>query len=442
MTRIYSEYAYSQGPRSECWWRETCETPPGDLLESKIACDVAIVGGGFTGLNAALTLAKAGVDVALFEAEFFGFGASGRNGGFCCLGGARDYSNRKIDSIYGEDARRTWRQAEQNAVSHVADFIEQRDLQVDKHSKGEVWLAHRASDMAQAETIAAQTFDNYGVDARIIYKDDLRREGLSAGFHGAIETPIGFGLNPGKYLAGLVTAARDSGVRLYENAPIDGMRHTTGCWTLTSNTAVIAAEKVIIATNGYTSEHLPSWLAGRYLPTQSSIVLSRPLSSSEREAQGWTSRQMCYDSRNLLHYFRLLPDNRMLFGMRGGLIASAPAEARSKARVMRDFYRFFPKWSHVELTNYWSGFVSLSPTGFPFVGEIPDHTGLLCAMNYHGNGVAMGSYCGHLIAKRILGRDTSEIPRMLSQPPSTFPLGRARRALLPIAYLGFALSDI
>ena len=130
----------------------------------------------------------------------------------------------------------------------------------------------------------------------------------------------------------------------------------------------------------------------------------------------------------------------MLFGMRGGMGASANAEASAKQRVLRDFRKIFPAWSHVELTHYWSGLVNLSRNGLPFVGEIPEHAGLFCSMCYHGNGVAMGSYCGHQAAKLML--KLSEPPQILNNPLTKFPFGAYRRLAIPAAYGSFALSDV
>lgn len=442
MTRIFSPYTYSEAPRSGCWWTETCDVSEGATLDADRHCDVAIVGGGFTGLNAALRLAEAGVDVALFEANAFGWGASGRNGGFCCLGGARVESNAAIERSFGAGAHLAWRAAEKAAIDHVEAFVDAQSLDVDRHSHGETWLAHRPKDMAYAHAAVAAYKENYDVDVEVLEKNELAAHGLQAGLHGALNIPIGFGLNPRKYLAGLVSAAKTAGADLYDRMPVGAVERIGQAWALRVGAHRVTADKVLIATNGYSSDTLPDWLAGRYMPAQSSVVVSRPLTDDELATQGWTSRQMSYDSRNLLHYFRLMPDNRMLFGMRGGLGSSPASERRARQRVEHDFYKMFPAWSTVPLTHYWSGLVSLSPSGFPFVGEVPGRTGLYASLCYHGNGVAMGSFCGKMIADHILGSTSDVVSKILSRPPARFPFGRFRRIVMPIAYAGFALRDL
>ncbi len=441
MNRIYSDYVYSEAPRARCWWTETCDLPALPVVQEDMDCDVAIIGGGVTGLNAALTLAAAGTDTVLLEGKVIGWGASGRNGGFCCLGGARGDSNARIDTTFGPEARHAWRQAEKDAVTYVSDLIETAGMEVDRHSDGETWLAHRSKDMRDAEEKCAEIAQDYGVEAQIIEKADLAARGLQGGFHGAVQIPIGFALNPRKYLAGLTDLALGAGARLCEQAAVDSLTRCGGQWKLGLGARTVKARNVVVATNGYSSDTLPPLLSGRYMPMQSSVVTTRPLAADELAAQGWTSRQMSYDSRNLLHYFRLMPDNRMLFGMRGGLRGTAASEQRAQRRIFSGFRNMFPAWAGVEITHYWSGMVCMSRSGFPFVGESPHDPGLFLSLCYHGNGVAMGSYCGALIASTVLGRAT-DLPAPLSHAHAAFPLGRFRRLLTPFVYAGLKMADL
>jgi len=172
------------------------------------------------------------------------------------------------------------------------------------------------------------------------------------------------------------------------------------------------------------------------------VIVTRPLTDEEINAAGWFSNQMVYDSRYLLHYFRLMPDRRMLFGMRGALMTGPAAEARAIANVRREFEQFFPAWRHVETPYGWSGMVCLARDHMPFVGEVPDNKGMYASLCYHGNGVAMGTYCGALAASAILEEtDTLPFPVAVKTPLSQFEFGGFRRALLPFAYLWYGLAD-
>ncbi|QBF29718.1 FAD-binding oxidoreductase [Thalassococcus sp. S3] len=428
MRRLYGAYAYGPGPRNGCWWDETVPRRDWPVFEGGEA-DVGIVGAGFTGLSAALALAEAGASVTVLEAETPGWGASGRNGGFCCLGGAKISATRLAHRYGAEDAEAYW-QAERDAVTHVADLLERLGIDADMHSQGETQLAHNPRAMARLRADASP-------EARVIEAKDLAGEGLAGPFFGAVTEPYGFALNPRKYLHGLASAAERAGARIFAGSPVTDAQKRR----LQTATGILRCDRVIWATNGYSSEEGPGWMAGRYLPTQSNVMVTRPITPQEQEAQGWTSGQMAYDTRNLLHYFRLMPDGRFLFGMRGGIFSSPRAEERARRRLRRDFERMFPAWRQVETTHHWSGMVCLSPKALPFAGSVPGAPDILVGQAYHGNGVAMGSFLGHQLGQRSLGRPAA-IPRPIAEPPRQFPLGRFRRALVPPLYAALALRDL
>ena len=439
MTRIFPDYTYGPGPRKNCWWDQTIAAPDWPALQGSAKADVAIIGGGFTGVNAALRLAEAGLSVIVCEAGPPGFGASGRNGGFCCLGGGK-ISNAALTRTFGSDGRRAYRQAEVAAITHVASHLDRFSIDADRHSDGETQLAHSPRVAARFRAEADEIAEDYGVACRI--DDDTRAVGMATKCHGALTIPLGFALNPRKYLFGLARAAEAAGVRFCADTRIMGMERDGSGHRLISQNGDIRADRVIIATNGYSADDLPDWLAARYIPAQSSVLVTRPLTQAELDAQGWTSRQMTYDSRNLLHYFRLMPDNRFLFGMRGGILSSPRVEAVALARVRRDFEAMFPAWSGVDAPFGWSGMVCLTRNETPFVGAVPDRPGLYAALGYHGNGVAMGSYTGKLLAELAQGQTPDLYPAAMQRPLPRFPLGRGRRALMPFVYAGLALGDL
>lgn len=439
MKRIFSDYAYGPGPRNNCWWDETITAPDWPEQRGEMQVDVTVIGGGFTGLSAALHLAETGVNVVVLEAESPGWGASGRNGGFCCLGGSK-LSTKAMLRKYGEEATRTYAEGEEASVALVADLLRKHQIEADTHSRGETVLAHSPRALKQMK----QQVDHIraaGVDVAFHPKEELASVGMNGAFFGAMTTPVGFGLNPRKYLFGLAQAATDAGAKLFQHSPALRIAQAGGQQIVTTAKGKIRSEKVVIATNGYSSDDLPDWLAARYMPTQSSAMVTRPLSEEELQAQGWFSDQMAYDSRNMLHYFRLMPDRRFLFGMRGGLMSSPGVEAGIRRKLRRDFEALFPHWREVESTHSWSGMVCLARDMVPFVGPIPDHPGLFAGLCYHGNGVAMGSYAGRLLADLVQGK-TPELPYSpVIQGLRRFPFGTARRVVMPPAYAFFGLMD-
>ncbi len=427
MSRIFPAYTYGEGPRARCYWPTTADASDYPSAQGAITCDVAVIGAGFTGLSAALKLTQAGSDVVVLEAQTPGWGASGRNGGFCCLGGAAA-SDTVMAKLYGEPACREFHETEAQAVTTARDLIDGNNIACDTHSEGETLMAHTQTAMDGFEKKAKSIEKDYGVTPTLLRQDELAQHGLAGPFFGALTTPIGFALNPLKYTLGLAQAATDAGARIFANTPVQSIDQQ-GVFTLTTPEATITAKRLIVATNGYSSDDLPAWMRARYLPTQSNVIVSRPMSDDELRAQGWTSHQMCYDDRFFLHYFRLMPNKRMLFGMRGGLISSARADARMYREIRKHFERMFPAWTQVETPFTWQGLLSVSADLTPYAGPIPDMPGAFTALSYHGNGVAMASYAGTLLADLAQGHAPQTVyPKIMQTPPRRFPLGKLRRA--------------
>ncbi len=427
MTRLYEAPAY-EGPNPS-YWMDTVDIAPWSQMDGDISADVVVVGGGFTGLNAARTLAAQGASVIVVDSRHPAWGASGRNGGFCCLGGGK-LPDGAFRRQFGAEALETWKDTQKASVSYVSALLEQNSIDVDRCSGGETLLAHSARAWR-----AIQNEEGVLHDAA-----DLAQQGLGGPWFGGVTQPIGFGLNPAKYMSGLNDLCRAQGITMFQDTHVSVMSRRDGRWRLQTDRGTISADQVIVATNGYSSEHLPEWLRARYLPISSNVIVTRPLTQAEREAAGWTSTQMCYDSRYMLHYFRMLPDGRFLFGMRGGLFATSHIQARIQRKIRKDFNRMFPAWRDVEITHDWYGLLSMTGKLLPFVGPVPEQPGLFAALGYHGNGVAMASYSGHLLAQQMLG--VEKIPDVLCAEPSRFPLGRHRRYLLAPAYLAGEAFDL
>ncbi|WP_306114292.1 MULTISPECIES: FAD-binding oxidoreductase [unclassified Roseovarius] len=441
MTRVFPAYTYGEGPREHCYWPGTVTMPDYPAAQGDITCDVAVIGAGFTGLSAALHLAEGGSDVVVVDAHTPGWGASGRNGGFCCLGGSAA-SDTILAKLYGEAARQEFRQTEIEAVKCARHLIDRHGINCDTHSEGETLMAHNQKAMDGFAAKADNIQRDYGVTATITQKADLEANGMRGPFHGAITTPLGFALNPLKYTAGLADAAMRSGVRVFGGSPVQRIDQQ-GSFILKTPQAKITARRLIVATNGYSSDDLPRWLRARYLPTQSNVIVTRPMSDNELAAQGWTTHQMSYDDRFLLHYFRLMPNKQMLFGMRGGLVSSAAADARMYRLIRRHFETMFPAWAGVETPYNWQGLLSISPDLTPYAGPIPEMKGAFTALSYHGNGVAMATYAGALLADQLLGRANRRLhPKIMQSPPKRFPLGRFRRATIwPLYAMAMVTGD-
>lgn len=442
LRRIYEAAAYGAASLDGCYWADTASDAGHDApLQGLERADVAIVGAGFAGLSAALHLAGQGMRTAVLDLHEPGWGASGRNGGFCCLGGAMA-SREQLIRRYGAADHARFRQAEMRAIEHVRQALDHHGIEADLHSHaGEVQLAHSPRAMAVLHRHRDEAARDYGVQPRLLDRHQLAAQGLrGTGFHGGLILPLGFALNPRKYVLGLARAARAAGVRLYPRSPVTLITRAGSGYRLDSPNGSMSAGKVLVATNGYSAENLPDWMRARYLPVQSSILVTRPLTPEEIAAQGWLSDLMAFDTRHLLHYFRLMPDRRVLFGMRGGLRWRPSDQQRIRQRAHAHFREIFPAWAGVEITHFWSGLANLTRDLVPFAGPVPGMPGVWAAFGWHGNGVAMASWTGNQIARRILGQP-DDLPGFFGLPPRRFELGAARRLALWAAYAWYELTD-
>lgn len=403
--------------------------------------DVAVIGAGFAGLSAALKLAQTGVSVCVLEAEQVGYGASGRNAGFCCLGGTMLDEYQLVRKFGLEEARKflAYQVAGINLVAHRLDTW---GVQADRHSKGEMYLAHRPRDLTAFHLHTGFLKDSFGIRARVLTKADLEAEGYGGpGFHGGLHMPYGFALNPMTYLLALADQLRKAGGKIFGKSEVTGLNRDGERWSLETRHGFVRSRKVVLAGNGYAG-NTPKWLYGRTLPVMSSIQVTRPLTDADLSAQGWTADTMAADTRNLLHYFRLLPDRRFLFGTRGGVFENAPALAAMQERAHAEFRTMFPAWADIEPDYSWHGHVCLSRTLTPFVGEVPGLNGIYAAMGWHGSGIALASISGEKIAGLITGKlQPQDLPAPLRRPFRKFPLPALRKLYLQGAYWWYGLQD-
>lgn len=442
MQRPYENAAYDTSQPVGSYWESTVPGPHSTTpARGEIRTEVAIIGGGFTGLNAALQLAEEhGISPLVLESGPFGWGASGRNGGFCCLGGAKLSLAGQVRR-FGLDQTRAFVDVQKQAIALVADNLDRYGIAADRHSDGELLLAHSPAAYRQMLAEAEDEHRTFGLTYQAYPKSDLAGIGTDApGFHGGVRATSGFALNPLKYNQGLARSAEAAGVALHSHSPATSIAQAGSGFVITTPEARIHADRLIIASNGYSADDVPDAMRGRFLPIISAILVTRPISRQEQADQGWTGDLMAYDARHLLHYFRLMPDGRFLFGQRGAVRWTASGTEWARRTNRRDFEAMFPAWKGVETSHFWGGLLCLTPRLHPFLGPLPDLPGAYAAFGYHGNGVAMASKAGRMVADMVAGRK-GELPSILRADSGRFPLPMFRRNYLRAAYVKYRLED-
>jgi glycine/D-amino acid oxidase-like deaminating enzyme len=280
----------------------------------------------------------------------------------------------------------------------------------------------------------------FGLDSQVLSKADLDSGYLaSREAHGAVLHKDGFALHALKYARGLARAALSKGAVIHGASPVIDWRRDGASHLLRTPGGTVRTRQVVIATNGYTGDRLHPWTSGRLLPVLSNIIVTRPLSAAERDSVGWRTYQKIWDSRRLLFYYRLLPDNRILFGARGGVEDSAAEHRYRRAWLERRLGEMFPPLAGIGSDYFWHGWVCVSYDKNPHAGTTDDptvHYFLACI----GSGVALATHCGKLLARK-LGGGAAPFGDLLEMPLPRFPFPAFRRVYQRLAYAAFAIQD-
>ena len=412
------------------YWEASAGEPVAgsDPLTADERCDVAIIGAGFTGLSAAYHLLRdGGMSVRVLEAGAPGWGASGRNGGHCCFGGAGLDAN-EIAAKFGADVARRNIDTQRASIELVRDLALAEGLEIDRQGEGEFCIAHTpkafhelAGEVEKWRRLGG--FDCELMPAEAFYERAYRGPDI----HGAMLFPFGFGLHPMKYARELARLAQRHGAIIHGSSPVVGWERGGGRHRLITPNGSVSANKVLVATNGFTRDDLHPAFAGRLLPAISQIVATRPLTDDELSAHAWSTDTPLYDTRPMFSYLRVLPDRRLTLGGAGGLSGTPGSAAHWTAFLRRRVATMFPAWKDVRIDYSWRGFVCLTADHMTHLGEVADDPGVFYSLAYHGNGVAMATWCGRAIAGSISGRGNDAIPPTMCQPLPRFPIPALRK---------------
>ena len=406
-------------------------------------CDTAIIGGGYTGLSAAYHLARdASADVRLLEAGPLGWGASGRNGGFCTLP-PTGLSLDGIVSRYGLAEARRFIASQVAAVDLVCSLAVDEKIGLRPQGEGTLHVAHAPARTAELEN-ERDALKSFGIAARLIPREEVAETYYdSTEQFGALHNPVGFGLQPLRFVRGLAAAAARAGAKLHSGSPVIRWEREGRMHRLVTPTGTLRARRVLVATNGFTRPPLPPTLAQNVIPVMSNIVVTRPLSDGERAAQNWRTEMPCANTRHHLFYYRLLPDRRFLFGARGDLTGKPGDGAKMRLFMERRLGEVFPAWAGIPTTHYWRGLVCMAARLTPSIGRLDDDPTVFFALGYHGDGVSAAPWCGRMVAQLIGGKaELSDIPAPLRGPPARIPFPALRRWYLRAALGYYWFTDL
>ena len=414
------------------WYEDTAgPRPEYPALDGDISCDVAIVGGGFTGLSAAAHLAKAGTNVVLIEAHRFGDGASGRNGGQ--MGTGQRAWAEELESEYGFSRAKALFDLAEEAKSHLLDFAAANAIEID-YVPGQLSVAHkpRYVDDYKAHAEVMATRFNYPHLTFMDAKEAAERLGSTAYFGGTRDTGTGH-IHPLKLVIGTARVATQAGAQLFERTSSTGITSTGGKVRIATPRGTITASKCLIGVNAYGGSLEPV-SAAHIMPIGSFIGATVALGADSKVLPGGEAVD---DSRFVVRYFRKSTDGRLLFGGREIYAVKDPKDIH--IHIRRQIAEIYPALREVEITHGWGGYVGITMPRKPFVREVMPN--VISAGGYSGHGVMLSNFFGKLYAETVAGnRDRLRLIEDLNIPP--FPGGRRFRSpLLFLALNWYALRD-
>jgi len=443
--RLYHPAMYDfEAPAASVWGGLATVSPLMPPLDGDVSCDVAVIGAGYTGLSAALHLARDhALQVRVLDAGDAGWGASGRNGGFCCLYPS-SLGLTQLCRRYGVDATREFLHSQLQAIELIEELAAAEQIDLQRQGSGVYEVAHMPSRLFELADYGQHLQSGFGIASRLIDPHEFGATvHRSSEQFGALHVEAGFGLNPLAFAQGLARAAMRHGAICHGRSEvIEWRREPDGRHRLLSARGSVLCERVIVATNGYTPEGLIPGLRGRLIPVVSNIITTRPLAETELAAQGWQTETPCSNTRRLLFYYRLLPDRRLLFGARGDTTGTPADGARMRAWMTHRLGEVFPAWRDVSISHYWRGFICMSRNGTPAIGALDEAGTILYGLAFHGNGVAAAPWTGRMLARVAAGAaSVSAIPQIMRGPAPRIPLPGLRLWYLRAALACFGWSD-
>jgi glycine/D-amino acid oxidase-like deaminating enzyme len=390
------------------FWLSQLNIIPNSSLMEDISTEFLIIGGGFTGLSTAYYLKKLNPnsDITLIEKEYIGFGASGRNAGFCMSLFGLDLSLTALR--YGKANTLSAYQYTKSGIKMVKNFIEENQIDCDFEYPGFIRVA--TSKLYEKRLFKEYQFAlNIGIDdAKWLNKEEIKGYIYSPIIRcGWLEENCGL-LNPAKLAIGMKNLIEKKGVKIYEKTPFVKIKKLNNGYEVKTEKGSIKTKKIVFATNAYS--HLINYIKRKQVPAFTHIVLTEPLTDNQIKEIGWLKRQGLEDSRNLIHYFRLTKDNRLLMGGEDVTVAfgkkmNYDLNPKTFNKLLDFIYKIFPPLKGIKIEYKWGGPVSITLDLIPAIGFIGSKDAIF-SLGCIGHGVSLTHINGLTIAELLLEKET------------------------------------
>lgn len=401
-------------------------------LQESVRTDVCVIGGGYTGLSAALNLAEQGFDVVLLEAERIGFGASGRNGGLIGSGQRKDVD--ELEKQFGfARSRELWQFAE-DAKSEVRERVAKHNIDCDLQH-GHLEGVHKQSYVGMAQATADALAERYDYPhARALSREETRAMVATDDYLEGLQDQQAMTIHPLNYALGLARAAREAGVKIFENSRVLNYTRSDPA-TIRTEEGSVEAQFIVLACNGYLGK-LESRVAGKIMPINNFLITTEPLDEDRANAL-IPGRYGIHDTRYVVNFFRMSADRRLIFG--GGENYRSKFPKDIAAFVRPKMLNLFPQLDDVRIEYAWGGTLSVTVNRLPHVGRLAPN--LFFAQGYSGHGVSISNFAGKVIAEAI-GGTASRFDVLARIPTHTFPGGTLLRFPgMVLGMLYYSLKD-
>ena len=444
MKNIYHPDIYNFKKPVDSYWEETTnENFNLHNLTKDISSEVVVIGGGYTGLLCAINLIENyNLDVILLEAGKIGWGASSRNGGFCSFPPIKT-SFKKLQKIYGkEETKKFFRNAVEGS-NYTKGIISNYNIDCDVTGDCNFILAHHPNKFKQIKEQAKVYKSEFGIETEIYSKEEFDKIGHGGTEQfGALSYKPGFAINPLKFVNGIARYAIAKKLKIFEHTLVNKIDKIDASYILRTKEGSVKTKKIVVATNGFYQEGLVPQMNSRILPVISNIIVTRKLTKTEIDYHNFKTSSPIANTKNLLYYYRKLPDNRILFGTRGDFVGSDKSNL-DRSKIMEKFLKnIFPEWSNISIDYNWRGLIAMSQKLTPSIGKIENEE-IYYGFGYHGVGVSSAPWTGKQLSELVFSSNSKDlnISKIYKGLPKKFIFPKLRIIYFRLAVLFYNIKD-
>ena len=444
MKNIYHSDIYKfEKPVNSYWEDTTKENFNLNKLTKDINSEVAIIGGGYTGLLCAINLIENyNLDVVLLEAGKVGWGASSRNGGFCAFPPIKT-NFKNLQKIFGKDETKKFFRNAVEGSNYTKSIIKDYNIDCDVTGDSNFILAHHPSKFKQIREQAEIYKNEFGIETEIYSKEEFDKIGhTGTEQYGALSYRPGFAINPLKFVNGIARYALSKKLKIYDHSLVTKIEKNNNSYILRTSQGSVNTKKIVVATNGFYQEGLVPQMNSRILPVISNVIVTRKLSKNEIDLHNFKTYSPIMNTKNLLYYYRKLPDNRILFGTRGDFIGSDQSNLNRSKKMEKFFKNIFPDWSKVSIDYSWRGFIAMSQKLTPSIGKIENEE-IYYGFGYHGVGVSTAPWTGKQLSKLVFSSNSKDlnISKIYKGLPKKFIFPKLRVFYFRLAVMFYNIKD-